>query len=57
MQGTYYETDRVFTLLVLLVFAVILYASYRRDVKRAQSKRSSRAKSQLKNRKERYWVK
>ena len=57
MQGTYYETDRVFTLLVLLVFAVILYASYRRDIKRAQSKRSSRAKSQLKNRKERYWVK
>ena len=57
MQGTYYETDRIFGLIVMIVTVVVLYAIFKADEKRQKSKRRYRAKSKLKNRKERYCVK
>ena len=51
MQGTYYETDRVFGLLVLLVFGAILYLIFNWDEIRANSNRRVRAKRNAHKRK------
>ncbi len=47
MQGSYYETDRVFGLLVLLVFGAILYLIFNWDKIRADSNRRVRAKRKV----------
>jgi len=57
MEGTYYETDRFFGIIVLLVFGVILYAVFKWEENRSKNNRRCRAKSQAKNRKERNYRK
>ena len=57
MQGTYYETDRIFGLLVLLVFGAILYAVFTWEDKHRKNNRRYRASYQRKNRKERNTLK
>lgn len=53
MPGTYYETDRLFGILFIVVVTAILYAALKWDEKRQESKRSYRAEKQRRTRNER----